>query len=59
MKKALMVRVLLMAINLRNPLPGLIHHTDRGSQDASRAWQKLLRQHGIPWHESQGQLLGQ
>jgi len=48
MKKALMVRVLLMAINLRKPLAGLIHHTDRGSQDASRAW-----------HESQGQLLGQ
>ncbi len=47
MKKALVIRALLMAINLRQPPPGLIHHSDRGSQYASRAYQKLLAQHGM------------
>jgi putative transposase len=47
MKKALVIRALLMAINLRKPPPGLIHHSDRGSQYASRAYQKLLKQHGM------------
>ena len=47
MKKALVIRALLMAINLRNLPPGLIHHSDRGSQYASRAYQKLLAQHGM------------
>ena len=45
MKKALVIRALMMAINLRKPPPGLIHHSDRGSQYASHAYQKLLRQH--------------
>jgi transposase InsO family protein len=47
MKKALVIRALMMAINLRQPPPGLIHHSDRGSQYASHAYQKLLRQHGM------------
>ena len=47
MKKALVIRALMMAINLRNPPTGLIHHSDRGSQYASHAYQKLLKQHGI------------
>jgi len=47
MKKALVIRALLMAINLRKPPPGLIHHSDRGSQYASHAYQKLLKQHGM------------
>jgi len=47
MTKSLVIRALLMAINLRKPPPGLIHHSDRGSQYASRAYQKLLRQHGM------------
>lgn len=47
MKKALVIRALMMAINLRQPSPGLIHHSDRGSQYASHAYQKLLRQHGM------------
>ena len=47
MKKALVIRALMMAINLRKPPPGLIHHSDRGSQYASHAYQKLLRQHGL------------
>ncbi len=45
MNKALVVRALLMAVNLRKPAAGLIHHSDRGSQYASHDYQALLRQH--------------
>jgi transposase InsO family protein len=38
-QKALVIRALLMAINLRKPPPGLLHHSDRGSQYASHAYQ--------------------
>jgi transposase InsO family protein len=47
MKKALVIRALMMAVNLRKPPAGLIHHSDRGSQYASHDYQKLLRQHGL------------
>lgn len=47
MKKSLVTRALMMAINLRKPKPGLIHHSDRGSQYASHQYQQLLKQHGI------------
>ena len=47
MKKALVIRALMMAINLRKPPLGLIHHSDRGSQYASDAYQALLKQHGM------------
>lgn len=47
MKKALVIRALMMAINLRKPPPGLIQHSDRGSQYASHAYQALLKQHGM------------
>jgi putative transposase len=47
MKKALVIRALMMAANLRKPSPGLIHHSDRGSQYASHDYQKLLKQHGM------------
>ena len=47
MKKALVIRALMMAINLRQPPPGLIHHSDRGSQYASKAFRRLLKAHGI------------
>jgi transposase InsO family protein len=47
MKKALVARALMMAINLRKPPPGLIHHSGRGSQYASHAYQALLKQHGM------------
>ena len=47
MQKALVMRALMMAVNLRKPPPGLIHHSDRGSQYASHAYQKLLRQAGM------------
>lgn len=43
MTKALVIRALMMAINLRNPPPDLIHHSDRGSQYASGTYQKLLK----------------
>lgn len=35
------------AIQSRRPPPGLIHHSDRGSQYASKAYRKLLAQHGL------------
>ena len=47
MQKALVIRALLMAINLRQPPPGLLHHSDRGSQYASQAYQSLLKQQGM------------
>jgi transposase InsO family protein len=36
-----------MAINLRKPPKGCIHHTDRGSQYCSHDYQKILRRHGF------------
>ena len=47
MKKNLAIRALKMAINLRQPPRGCIHHTDRGSQYCSHDYQKLLRRHGF------------
>jgi transposase InsO family protein len=47
MTQALAIRALMMAINLRQPKAGLIHHSDRGSQYASAAYQTLLTQQGI------------
>jgi transposase InsO family protein len=38
---------LCMAIGRRRPPPGLIHHSDRGSQYAGQAYQDLLRAHGL------------
>ena len=35
------------AIALRKPLPGLVHHSDRGVQYASEEYVKRLRDHGI------------
>ncbi len=36
-----------MAIALRRPPKGCIHHSDRGSQYCSHDYQKILRQHGF------------
>jgi transposase InsO family protein len=47
MKKDLAIRALDMAINLRQPPPGCIHHTDRGSQYCSHDYQKRLRDKGF------------
>lgn len=45
MKKALVIRALMMAVSLRQPPPGLVCHSDRGSQYASKAYRNLLKQH--------------
>jgi transposase InsO family protein len=47
MKQDLAIRALNMAINIRQPQPGCIQHTDRGSQYCSHAYQKILRDRGF------------
>ena len=47
MKRDLAIRALEMAINLRQPSKGCIHHSDCGSQYCSHDYQKILRQHGF------------
>lgn len=47
MKRDLAIRALNMAIALRRPPKGCMHHTDRGSQYCSHDYQKILRQHGF------------
>ena len=47
MKAQLVCDALTMAIWQRKPKAGLIHHSDRGSQYASKAFRKLLKTHGI------------
>lgn len=43
----LAVTALQMALTRRRPSPGLLHHSDRGSQYTSSSYQALLAQHGI------------
>ncbi len=47
LKKDLALNALQRAIALRNPRPGLVQHTDRGSQYCSHDYQRLLKTHGI------------
>ena len=47
MKAQLVCDALTMAIWQRKPKAGLIHHSDRGSQYASKAFRKLLKAHDI------------
>ena len=47
MKVELVLDALRMAIARRRPKPGLILHSARGSQYASRAYQEMLSEHGI------------
>jgi len=47
MKRDLAIRALNMAITLRRPPKGCIHHSDRGSQYCSHDYQKILRQNGF------------
>ncbi len=47
MKAKLVCDALQMAIWRRRPKAGLIHHSDRGSQYASRAFRRLLKAHGV------------
>lgn len=47
LKADLANRALAMAIEQRQPLPGLIMHTDRGSQYVAQSYQQLLNEHQI------------
>ncbi len=47
MKRDLAIRALNMAIALRRPPKGCMHHSDRGSQYCSHDYRKILRQHGF------------
>lgn len=44
---SLMLEALHKAVAERRPTPGLIHHSDRGSQYASGEYQAALQQHGF------------
>lgn len=44
---ALVQEALRMALGRRGPAPGLIHHSDRGSQYACGAYQEILAAYGI------------
>jgi putative transposase len=46
MEDDLTLAALRMALQLRRPPPGLVHHSDRGSQYASTDYTDLLRAHG-------------
>ena len=47
MKQDLAIRALDMAVALRQPPEGCIHHTDRGSQYCSNEYQRRLSKHGF------------
>jgi len=44
--KELVIEAIHIAINARRPMPGLIVHTDRGSQYSSFAYRQLLEKEG-------------
>jgi putative transposase len=43
----LTLNALRMALRRRQPGPGLVHHSDQGSQYTSQAYQALLKEHGV------------
>jgi putative transposase len=45
--RGLVIRALQMALVRRKPPPGLVHHSDRGSQYASADYRALLAQQGL------------
>jgi len=47
MATQLVIDALTMAVRQRRPSPGLIFHSDRGSQYTSKAYLRLLGRHGI------------
>lgn len=47
LEAALALEALRMALRQRRPKPGLVHHSDRGVQYASRDYTAELEQHGI------------
>ena len=60
MEDALTLTALRMALSRRVVGPGLVHHSDRGSQYASNDYTDLLKANGIEYqHVAQGQPMGQ
>lgn len=47
LEAALTLDALRMALARRRPVPGLIHHSDRGVQYASRDYTQLLQEHSV------------
>lgn len=47
MSADLICRALMKAVNLRQPKPGLVFHSDRGSQYTSRKYRRLLTSYGL------------
>ena len=47
MKSEPVVRAIQMALDARHPAAGLIFHSDRGSQFASKIVRKRLKTHGV------------
>ena len=47
MRTELPLKALQRALEARSPAPGLIHHSDRGSQYASREYRQVLRDHQL------------
>jgi len=47
MTTGLISRAMIMAYNLRQPLKGLIFHSDRGSQYTSKSYRELLENYGV------------
>jgi putative transposase len=48
LEERVVLGALRMALGQRRPAPGLLHHSDRGSQYAGGAYQALLAAHGLP-----------
>lgn len=47
LERSLVLEALTAALHQRHPAPGLVLHSDRGSQYASAEYQALLTQHGL------------
>lgn len=47
LERSLTLDALAMAVGRRHPRPGLLHHSDRGSQYACHDYQDALRRHGM------------
>ena len=47
LKRDIVIRAHKMAVNNRSPQPGIVFHSDKGSQYASREFRSLLASHGI------------
>ena len=47
MTKSLVMHALFRAVSTKRPPPGLLHHSDRGSQYCSHDYRKMLKQFGM------------